>query len=174
LDYERLTGRLHYKKAIIWAALAALPAAAEIPCGPGGNPAAGAPVTSGAWLIGGTAWNSFFIPPAGGPEGFGPEALNTGGFSGGSPKAPDRWSGRDKARHFTVSFMAAGAAGYEARHRWNRGRTKGVQWGFGAALSAGILKEICDMRRPGGCASLRDLAADLAGAACGCLLVSWW
>ena len=88
--------------------------------------------------------------------------------------AADPWFGRDKAQHFVVAFLSAGAAGYAARHRWNRGRTRAVRWGFGAALSAGILKEIADIRRPGGRASFRDLAADLAGAAGGSLLLSWW
>jgi putative lipoprotein len=97
-----------------------------------------------------------------------------GAFAAGGPAAPDRWFGRDKAQHFTVSFMMAGSAGYAARHRWNRGRAAGVEWGFGAAISAGILKEIFDRWRPGHQASLRDLAADVAGAAAGCVLVSWW
>jgi uncharacterized protein YfiM (DUF2279 family) len=86
----------------------------------------------------------------------------------------DPWFGKDKARHFVVSFLVMGAVSYSEQHRWNCGRSQGVKWGFGLTLSLGICKEIRDLRHPESRASLRDLAADLLGAACGALLVAWW
>jgi len=88
--------------------------------------------------------------------------------------ASDPWSGKDKAQHFVVSFLATGAVSYSAYHRWNCGRSQSVKWGLGLTLSLGICKEIRDLFHPDARASLRDIAADLFGAACGALLVSWW
>jgi putative lipoprotein len=88
--------------------------------------------------------------------------------------APDPWFGKDKAQHFVVSFLTTGAVSYSAQHRWNRDRSQGVKWGLALSLSLGICKEIRDLRHPGSRASVRDLAADLLGSACGALLVSWW
>lgn len=174
LDCKRSARRLDYKKTIFWIALAVLPALAGGRSGSAGNPGAAARSALGGKRIRGISWSSFFVPPPGEREVFRPEARKKGGFAAAGPSVPDRWFGRDKAQHFTVSFLAAGAAGYAAQHRWNRSRAAGVQCGFGAALSVGILKEIYDMRRPGGRASFRDIAADLAGAAGGSLMVSWW
>jgi uncharacterized protein YfiM (DUF2279 family) len=89
-------------------------------------------------------------------------------------RSPDPWFGRDKAQHFVVSFLTTGAVSYSARRRWNCTRPQGVEWGLGLTLSLGVGKEIRDRFHPDSRASLRDLAADLLGAACGVLLVSWW
>jgi putative lipoprotein len=89
-------------------------------------------------------------------------------------KAPDKWIGKDKARHFVASFLMTGAVSYSANHHWKCGRPESVQWGFGMTLTLGTLKEIRDIRHPGAQASLKDLAADFLGAACGALLLSGW
>ncbi len=150
--------------ALLWAAAADSSGADR-----GGGPAA-----AGTGRMGVSEWTSPFDPLRGAGGGTSPDFRKPGVSGGAVHEAPDRWLGRDKAQHFAVSFLAAGAAGYAARHHWNRGRQQGMRWGFGAALSGGILKEICDLRHPRAQASLRDLAADLAGAAGGALLLSWW
>jgi putative lipoprotein len=100
----------------------------------------------------------------------------------------DSWLGKDKARHFVASFLMTGAASYAARHQWHRPRFEGVVWGVGLTMTLGVIKELRDRRsgqpdqrsgspdrrHPGSRASIRDLAADLAGAAAGAALLAWW
>jgi len=120
------------------------------------------------------SWKPSFSPFSGEGAGSGMEARIPGLAAGSVPDSGDRWFARDKARHLVVSFLAAGAAGYVSRHGRERGRTEAAQWGFGASVSAGVLKEIFDLRNLRAQSSLKDLGADLAGAACGALLLSWW
>jgi uncharacterized protein YfiM (DUF2279 family) len=93
----------------------------------------------------------------------------------GTPKPADRWFAADKARHFTVSFLSTGAISYTANHRWHLPPGQRLAWSAGVTVSLGIAKEIRDLRRPDrGMASLKDLGADLAGAAAAAVLVSRW
>lgn len=85
--------------------------------------------------------------------------------------ARDPWLGQDKAQHLFMSFaltdMAFGlarAAGLDAR--------AAMPVAAGAALAAGIGKEIYD-RRHGRFFSLRDLAFDLLGMGVGLTLASY-
>jgi uncharacterized protein YfiM (DUF2279 family) len=89
-------------------------------------------------------------------------------------KTSDAWFAKDKAQHFTLSFLSTGALSYLMHAKWNRCRPEGVKWGIGLTLSLGIFKEIRDIRYPKAQASLKDLFADGAGVACGILLLSWW
>jgi putative lipoprotein len=120
------------------------------------------------------AGNYFLRPPAENGNGSECESRTSSGDQIPVHRPPDPWFGRDKARHFVVSFLTTGAAGYSAQHRWKCDRARGVKWGFALSLSLGICKEIRDLRHPGASASFRDLAADLMGSACGAMLVSWW
>lgn len=101
------------------------------------------------------------------------ENSRTGGTAA-VQKSPDAWLARDKARHFVVSFLMTGAAGYAARTHWNWNRPESVKWGVGLTLSLGVMKELRDLRHPGAQASLKDLTADVLGIASGVLLLSWW
>ena len=77
----------------------------------------------------------------------------------------DRWLGHDKAQHFVGS--AALAAGVTAV-------TRSELTGFAVSVSLGLAKEAFDSRHPGRhCASLRDLAADVAGAYVGAKGSGW-
>jgi uncharacterized protein YfiM (DUF2279 family) len=163
-----LTRRLDYKKTILLAALAAVATAGSVPVRPPARPGGIGPAAERItqeprfrpffenW---GRAEDEFQMPPG--------DEIRV-------RRAPDPWFGTDKAQHFVVSFLVMGAVSYSEQHRWNCSRSQGVKWGFGLTLSLGICKEIRDLRHPESRASLRDLAADLLGAACGALLVAWW
>lgn len=151
--------------------LTVFPAVVVVPCSANGGGGTAALLTG---RVSDPAWNSPVDPLTVEWGRLRPEVQKPGMSGGAVRETQDRWFARDKAQHFVASFLMAGAAGYSVNHRWNRGRSQGVQWGFGAALSGGILKEIKDLRHPGARASLKDLAADLAGAAAGALLLSWW
>jgi putative lipoprotein len=86
----------------------------------------------------------------------------------------DSWTGMDKARHFTASFIITGASAYWMKHEENRNAHASLAAGMGFAFSLGIAKEIGDMRKPGNFFSWKDLAADAAGVLAGSLLVAWW
>ncbi|MBN1893350.1 hypothetical protein JW906_02600 [bacterium] len=86
----------------------------------------------------------------------------------------DSWTGMDKARHLTASFIITGAAAYWMKHKMNSDARTGLAAGMGFAFSLGIAKEVRDMRKPGNFFSWKDLAADAAGVLAGSLLVGWW
>jgi len=85
----------------------------------------------------------------------------------------DPWLGQDKVRHFTVSLLMSGMLAYTARHQWRMHPAEARMTGMGGALSIGIVKEFWDSKTSGHTASLRDLAADLAGVLLGGWLLSW-
>lgn len=87
--------------------------------------------------------------------------------------AEDPWLGNDKARHFTVSLLMSGMLAYTARHQWRMAAPDARFMGVCCTFSVGMVKELWDKKTPGHCASLRDLAADLAGALIGGWLLSW-
>lgn len=86
----------------------------------------------------------------------------------------DSWFGTDKARHFTASFILTGAASRTLHVRGHESRRLSLAAGIGCTVSLGGLKEILDRRTGRGHASWKDMAANLLGAGCGALLLSWW
>lgn len=76
----------------------------------------------------------------------------------------ESWTGEDKALHFAGSATLATVVTVVSAS---------PQVGFWSAVAVGVTKELIDRRRPGGDASLRDLAADVAGAYLGSQAGRW-
>ena len=82
----------------------------------------------------------------------------------------DRWIAEDKFRHFFGSAFLAGF-GYTASRYWNGApRQEALLFGGGLAFSLGLGKELHDKYAHAGCASWKDLTADILGAVFGLLL----
>ncbi len=81
------------------------------------------------------------------------------------PDGRDRWFARDKVLHFTASMAIQGAAHLvlKANGATYAAASRGAAV---ATLTAGVGKEVWDMRR-GGDPSWRDLAWDAVGGAAG-------
>lgn len=75
----------------------------------------------------------------------------------------DSWTGFDKVRHATFSFLWVLSTQYVAVNKL--GMEEGEAFGLSAvsAASAGLLKEIYDSKKPGGHFSKRDLVANGVG-----------
>jgi putative lipoprotein len=86
----------------------------------------------------------------------------------------DSWFGPDKARHFAASFILTGTVSRTLHVRGHESRRLSLAAGVGCTVSLGGLKEILDRRTGRGHASWKDMAANLLGAGCGALLLSWW
>jgi putative lipoprotein len=82
----------------------------------------------------------------------------------------DPWWGRDKALHFSASFMLAGD-GYATAAVLSKRESSRLLAGLGAAAAVGAGKELYDATA-GGDASVRDLTWDVVGAATGAA-ISW-
>ncbi|GBD94875.1 lipoprotein [bacterium BMS3Abin05] len=79
----------------------------------------------------------------------------------------DKWIADDKYRHFVGSAFAA-AFGYTAmRYYLNRPKREAVFVGGSFAFSLGVGKELRDKYFHAGCASWKDLTADVLGVAFG-------
>ncbi len=86
----------------------------------------------------------------------------------------DSWFGTDKARHFTASFLLTGAVSRTMNVQGHESRNRSLAAGVAFTVSVGGLKEILDRGTGRGHASWKDMAANLLGAGCGALLLSWW
>jgi uncharacterized protein YfiM (DUF2279 family) len=86
----------------------------------------------------------------------------------------DSWFGTDKAQHLAASFIMTGAVSRTLHVRGHESRSLSLAAGVGCTVSLGGLKEILDGRTGLGHASWKDMAANLLGAGCGALLLSWW
>ncbi len=75
----------------------------------------------------------------------------------------DKWIADDKYRHFVGSAFAA-AFGYCALHYYlDQPRNEAILFGGGFSFSLGIGKELHDKYFHAGCASWKDLTADILG-----------
>lgn len=83
-------------------------------------------------------------------------------------QSDDSWTGPDKMLHVGVSapFGALGASFAPA----HAGTGTRLLWGTAIGALPGLAKEVVDLQRPGATASLRDVAANLVGAALGALV----
>lgn len=84
--------------------------------------------------------------------------------------AEDEWWARDKALHFGVSGVLAGA-GYAASSLFVEAPLQRLAVGGAVALSAGLAKGVYDEIDYGG-ASYKDLVFDVAGVAVG-VVAAW-
>jgi len=85
----------------------------------------------------------------------------------------DSWTGVDKAKHFTVSMLLAGAAGWMLRNRWHSKQDLSRKTGAALILTLGISKEISDLFIRGHEFSWKDMIVDLCGVIVGGLLLVW-
>jgi putative lipoprotein len=83
--------------------------------------------------------------------------------------AKDEWLGRDKALHFSATFVLA-SAGYAGGAALSTEPVVRLGTGAMLAMGAGIAKEMSD--RSGGDPSLKDLSWDAIGTATG-LVTAW-
>lgn len=79
----------------------------------------------------------------------------------------DSWTGRDKALHFTGTFVLS-ASGYALGSGLARSRDTGAILGASVGLGAGAMKELVDLAGAGQ-PSARDFAWSAAGTAFGLL-----
>lgn len=87
--------------------------------------------------------------------------------------ADDAWWGRDKALHFSASFLLTTNGQYVLVNKLDAGEHAALPASAGGALAIGIAKEVYDARRVNGSGfSLRDLAWNAAGIAAAALLVA--
>ncbi len=87
--------------------------------------------------------------------------------------ADDAWWGRDKALHFTVSFLLTTNGQYVLVNKLEASERAALPVSAGGALAVGIVKEVWDARRVNGSGfSVRDLAWDVAGIGAAALLVA--
>ena len=82
----------------------------------------------------------------------------------------DHWLARDKAAHFALSCAIIGFGYHLGRYEGSASRPGARNAAVGISLALGVAKEIRDATRKGNHFSLKDLAADIAGTACGALL----
>ena len=75
----------------------------------------------------------------------------------------DKWIANDKYRHFVGSAFAAAFGYLTVRYYLDQPRDKAILFGGGLSFSVGLGKELHDKYFHAGCASWKDLAADLLG-----------
>jgi putative lipoprotein len=83
---------------------------------------------------------------------------------------PDRWLGRDKLAHFTVSLAAVGFANHWLAAENAETPVRARNTAVALSLSLGVIKEFHDGAHRGNRFSFKDLAADILGAAVGTAL----
>lgn len=98
--------------------------------------------------------------------------LNTGlnGQDVEKPGYTDRWLGKDKLAHFTVSLTTVGFTnhwlGFEESRSPEQARNSAVAFSF----SLGLIKEAFDATKKNNHFSSKDLVADILGVICGTFL----
>ncbi|NOY76763.1 MAG: hypothetical protein GXO76_02710 [Calditrichaeota bacterium] len=79
----------------------------------------------------------------------------------------DKWIANDKYRHFVGSAFAAASGYWMMRYNLRRPKKEAILFGGGFSFSLGLGKELRDKYFHAGCASWKDLTADLLGIAFG-------
>lgn len=79
----------------------------------------------------------------------------------------DKWFARDKAEHLAVSAFLSGVSCSVFRDFYYNKEKSAVGLSVILTFSAGLGKELCDVRAPGGKFSYKDLVADALGIALG-------
>jgi uncharacterized protein YfiM (DUF2279 family) len=75
----------------------------------------------------------------------------------------DEWLSEDKFQHFFVSAFLTGLGFAVWREGLDRGENQSLAISGGMTLSIGVGKELLDLKRPKGHASLKDFVADVLG-----------
>ncbi|UCC81224.1 MAG: hypothetical protein JSW64_07675 [Candidatus Zixiibacteriota bacterium] len=84
----------------------------------------------------------------------------------------DRWFGKDKFQHFTVSAFYSGGIAIVANRHFGMEKDSSIILGVGVTISLGGAKEIYDRSRPGETSSIKDFIWDIGGVAAGGLLAA--
>lgn len=79
----------------------------------------------------------------------------------------DKWIANDKYRHFVGSAFTAAFGYLTMRYYLNQSKKEAILFGAGFSISLGFGKELHDKYFRAGCASWKDLTADLLGMAFG-------
>ena len=87
------------------------------------------------------------------------------------PPHPDPWFGIDKVKHFFMSAFITSIS-YSALQAARVNHRSAMAGAVGISMSAGLAREIHDMRVPGNIFSVRDLTWDAIGTAAGAVLTA--
>ncbi|HMP72819.1 MAG TPA: hypothetical protein PKE55_06095 [Kiritimatiellia bacterium] len=85
----------------------------------------------------------------------------------------DRWTGRDKAYHFTASAAIGSGSYVLAREAFDTSRSEAALAASSVALAAGLAKETYDLHIKQTCWSWRDIAWDILGTSVGVTAAAW-
>ena len=87
------------------------------------------------------------------------------------PPHPDPWFGIDKVKHFFMSAFITSVS-YSALQAARVNHRSAMAGAIGISMTAGLGREIHDMRVPGNIFSVRDLTWDAIGTAAGAVLTA--
>ena len=80
-----------------------------------------------------------------------------------STKIEDEWLAFDKVQHFTYSLLLTLSTQYVLVNNMNMKEENALPFSVISSLSAGIMKERLDMKKPKGYFSKKDMVADCLG-----------
>ena len=80
-----------------------------------------------------------------------------------SAQYKDKWLAFDKVQHFTFSFLWTLSSQYILVNNMNMYEQDALPCSIISSLSAGIIKETYDMKRPNGYFSHKDMVANVFG-----------
>ena len=80
-----------------------------------------------------------------------------------SSKIEDKWLSFDKVQHFTFSFLWTLSSQYILVNNMNMHEEDALPFSVFSSVSAGIMKETYDMKKPKGYFSKKDVAANCLG-----------
>ena len=75
----------------------------------------------------------------------------------------DKWLAFDKVQHFTFSFLWTLSSQYVLVNNMNMYEEDALPFSVVSSLSAGLMKETSDMKKPKGYFSKKDMVADCLG-----------
>jgi uncharacterized protein YfiM (DUF2279 family) len=89
-----------------------------------------------------------------------------------STKIEDKWLAFDKVQHFTYSFLWTLSSQYILVNNMNMVEEDALPFSVFSSVSAGIMKERYDMKKPKGYFSKKDLAANCMGILLACVIIN--
>ena len=89
-----------------------------------------------------------------------------------STRVEDRWFAFDKVQHFTYSFLWTLSSQYIMVNNMNINEENALPFSVVSSVSAGIMKENYDMKKPKGFFSKKDLVANCLGILLACVVIS--
>ena len=89
-----------------------------------------------------------------------------------STKIEDKWLAFDKVQHFTYSFLWTLSRKYIMVNNMNMAEEAALPFSVLSSVSAGIMKENYDMKKPKGFFSKKDMVANCMGILLACVVIS--